>query len=179
MNNVKDMLVAFAGNLPGIQTLIFTIAALAGVYSIGHGLIGQIKQGKSGGGMMASTFAWLFCGSLLLSVPAFVEVWLQTIFAGDANVPRSGLGYSGPVSSDPIEVSLQAIVYIIAVIGWIAVIKGLLIWRGGPESGKAGWFSSGFVFILGGVLCTNISVFVDYLAGSVGQIAYGSVYLNY
>lgn len=177
MQQVSDMLIAIAENLPGIQIAVFIIFGVIGIFCIGSGLITQLRNGRSGQPVLPSTFALVITGSFMLSMPALVKVFANTLFGGNQD-PRMILSYATTTGTST-DVALQTIVYVIVVIGWVAAGRGLLIWKSGPDTGQVGWFGRGLTFIIGGVLATNIVIFADFLGGSIGQQPFGTNYLDY
>ena len=67
----------------------------------------------------------------------------------------------------------------INVIGWIAAARGIWRWRVGPKYDQPGWFGSGLTFVLAGAIATNLYVFADVLAVSVGAIPVGTNYFKF
>ena len=166
-----------AANLPGIQGAIFLVAGTLGVFSIGFSLIHQVSAGRRGQGPLPATIAGLIFGSLLLSLSTLVNMVSVTIFGAVAD-PQIISSYA-PVTGDNSRIAIQAIVAIINVIGWIAAARGLWRWRVGPKYDQPGWFGSGLTFVLAGSIATNLYVFADVLAVSVGAIPVGTNYFSF
>jgi len=174
---VVDLFLSLGSNLPGVMQAITIILAVAGIYAVGHGLSQQMKNSRAGQPVLPSTIAWVLAGSLMLSMDALIKTFSFTLYATNVT-PMNALSYTSPTGSET-DIAMSVILWIIAVIGYIAVGRGLFIWRGGPDSGQQGWFAKGLVFIIGGVICTNMIVFVDIIAATIGHEPYGTNYLSY
>ncbi|MFK5949487.1 MAG: hypothetical protein QM500_12045 [Methylococcales bacterium] len=172
-----DMFLAIGSNLSGIMQGVTIILAIAGIYSVGHGLTQQMRHGRAGQAVLPSTIAWVLAGSFMLSLDALIKTFSYTLYATNIT-PMNALSYVTPTGSNT-DIAMGVILWIIAVIGYIAVGRGLFIWRSGPDSGQQGWFAKGLVFIIGGVISTNMITFIDILATTVGHEPYGTNYLSY
>jgi len=177
MEDITQYLATFAQNLPGIQSAILIFAGMVGVFSVGFGLIGQYKNGRRGEGVLSSTVASICVGSFLLSLPTVVGIFSTTLFDTAAD-PRLIDSYA-QTSGDNVRVAIQALVAVINVIGWFAAARGLWRWKIGPSSNQPGWFGSGLTFVIAGTIATNLYVFADMLAVSVGAMPVGTTYFKF
>ena len=177
MEDFVTYLTTAAANLPGIQGAIFLVAGFAGVLSVGLALLHQVSAGRRGQGPLPATIAGLVFGSLLLSLSTVVNIVSVSVF-GSAADPQIINSYA-PVTGDNTRIAIQAIVAMINVIGWIAAARGLWRCRVGPKYDQPGWFGSGLTFVLAGSIATNLYVFADVLAVSVGAIPVGTNYFSF
>ncbi|WP_045861750.1 hypothetical protein [Teredinibacter purpureus] len=177
MEDLVTYLTTAAANLPGIQGAIFLVAGLAGLVSVGLSLLHQVTAGRRGQGPLPATIAGLIFGSLLLSLSTVVNIFSVSIFGAVAD-PKIISSYT-PVTGDNTRIAIQAIVAIVNVIGWVAAARGLWRWRVGPKYDQPGWFGSGLTFVLAGSIATNLYVFADVLAVSVGAIPIGTNYFSF
>lgn len=177
MQDIVTYLTTAAGNLPGIQGAIFLIAGVMGLFAVVGALIHQVSAGRRGQGPLPATIAGLVFGSLMLSLTTVVDIISVTFFESAAD-PQIISSYA-PVSGDSTRIAIQALVAIVNVIGWFAVARGFWRWRVGPKYDQQGWFGSGLTFILAGSIATNLYVFADSMAVSVGAIPVGTNYFKF
>jgi len=177
MQDVVTYLTNAAANLPGIQNAIFLISGMLGLMSVGFSLIHQVSAGRRGQGPLPATMAGVVFGSLMLSLTTMVNV-VSVSFFGSVADPQIISSYAA-VTGDTTRIALQALVAMINVIGWAAAARGLWRWRIGPKYDTPGWFGSGLTFILAGSIATNLYVFADMLAVSVGAIPVGTNYFKF
>lgn len=175
--NITTYLTNAAANLPGIQEAIFLIAGMLGVMSVAFSMIHQVSAGRRGQGPLPATIAGVIFGSLLLSLSTVVNI-VSVSFFGSVADPQIISSYS-PVTGDNTRIALQAIIAIVNVIGWVAAARGIWRWRVGPKYDQPGWFGSGLTFVLAGAIATNMYVFADVLAVSVGAIPVGTNYFKF
>lgn len=178
MEDIVQYLVKAAENLPGIQSAIFLISGVIGIFVVIGALLNQVSNGRRGQGALPSTVAGLLVGSFLLSLPAVVDI-VSVSFFGDASDPKIISSYTPVGGGDKVKIALQALVAMINVIGWYAVARGLWRWKVGPKQDQPGWFGSGLTFIVAGVIAVNFYVFMDILAVSVGAIEVGKKYFQF
>lgn len=184
MQDIVTYLINAAGNLPGIQSAIFLIAGVVGLFSIVFSLIHQVSAGRRGEGPLPATIAGICFGSLLLSLPTVVDIVSVSFFgsASDPQIIGDSIYLTGqnPVyTGDATRISIQVLVAFINVFGWFAVARGLWRWRIGPKYDQPGWFGSGAAFIVAGAIATNLYVFADILAVSVGAMPIGTNYFKF
>ncbi|MDC3181194.1 hypothetical protein OAT84_03555 [Gammaproteobacteria bacterium] len=95
-------------------------------------------------------------GACLTALPTFFNVINKSIFNDEAIQAASALGVSQGVSPDFIT-QMKPIIFIIQLIGMIALLRGFLILSKATGQGaQPGTVSKGFVHIFGGVLAVNI-----------------------
>lgn len=177
MQDFVTYMVTAAQNLPGIQRAIFLLAGVVGIFAVIGSLLHQVSNGRRGQGPLPTTIAGLACGSLLLSLPTVINI-VSVSFFGSVSDPKIIDSYT-PVSGDNTRIAIQTLVAMINVIGWIAAARGIWRWRVGPKYDQPGWFGSGLTFILAGSIATNLYVFADVLAVSVGAIPVGTNYFKF
>jgi len=177
MQDIVTYLTNAAANLPGIQGAIFLIAGMLGLIAVAFSLIHQVSAGRRGQGPLPATIAGIIFGSLMLSLSTVVNI-VSVSFFGSVADPQIISSYT-PVTGDNTRIAIQALVAIINVIGWVAAARGLWRWRVGPKYDQPGWFGSGLTFVLAGSVATNLYVFADVLAVSVGAIPVGTNYFKF
>jgi hypothetical protein len=177
MQDIVTYLTNAAANLPGIQGAIFLLAGVVGIFAVFGSLVNQVTNGRRGQGPLPATIAGLAFGSLLLSLPTVVNI-VSVSFFGSVADPKIIDSYT-PVTGDNTRIAIQALVAMINVIGWIAAARGIWRWRVGPKYDQPGWFGSGLTFVLAGAIATNLYVFADVLAVSVGAIPVGTNYFKF
>jgi hypothetical protein len=177
MQDIVTYLTTAAANLPGIQGAIFLIAGMLGLMSVGLSMIHQVSAGRRGQGPLPATIAGIIFGSLMLSLSTVVNI-VSVSFFGSVADPQIISSYT-PITGDNTRIAIQALVAMINVIGWIAVARGLWRWRVGPKYDQPGWFGTGLTLVLAGSIATNLYVFADVLAVSVGAIPVGTNYFKF
>lgn len=182
MQDFVTYLTKAASNLPGIQGAIFLVAGVMGLFAVVVAMIYQASAGRRGQGPLPATMAGLVFGSLMLSLPTMVDIVSVTFFgaAADPQIISSYTPVSGNSSGGAnIRLAIQALVAMINVIGWFAVARGFWRWRVGPKYDQPGWFGSGLTYVLAGSIATNLYVFADMMAVSVGAQPIGTNYFQF
>lgn len=177
MDDLVTYLIAFGQNFPGIQAGFFKVCAVIGLFTIGTSLINHKVKGQRGGGFSKGALAGIIIGSLMFSLPSFMNV-VSYSFLGSSTDVQIVDTYT-TVSGDNIRKATQVLIAFITVIGWVAGARGLWIWRIGPKYDQPGWFSSGAVYLIAGAACVNLYVVADIIGQSVGATTLGTNYFKF
>jgi intracellular multiplication protein IcmC len=106
-------------------------------------------------------------GAALTSLPSFFSLINQTLFANSAIENASELAYA---SSDPdFEAQVRPIIYIVQLVGMVAILRGFLILSKATGQGaQPGTISKGIIHIFGGILAVNIVTTVKVMTNTFG-----------
>lgn len=180
--DLMDVLVNVGGVVPSIIMMLQGIASLIGLYLVSASLI-EIwgvthdnamkyvpgRQRYSVGSALIS----MFIGSILLAMGTLelVGIMSRTLTGDYANsrVTAEALSYtSGGGLAEKTQVATMALLGIMQVIGFIAMVKGwLTVNRYYNQQGQAG-LGQAFGWIIGGVLAWNFKWFSDLLNNTMG-----------
>lgn len=175
--DAHDALLSFTGNLPGVQQLVWFVAALLGVILAGSGIWmlataprrGGFAQGKGMG------LSMLIFGALLVNTSRLLAVLAVTLSDGTVDTAEYVLSAVGP-SGSPMHDWIAALLSICVVLGWISTTKGLykLATVGGTRD--QGW-GAGLAWVLAGAALTNPHFFLHMVGASFGVESQVSVFI--
>ena len=154
----------------------FAMAALCvllGVVSIASGLGKMVaysrgeRQGQSTAGPVAIN---LVIGSLLVQMSFTIDMVIESLFGSAPESPNAAMSYmpSLGAANPTMTMALNIAVFWVYCIGYIAMIRALVIWnamandRGGGQGN--GW--KGFWHLVGGAFCVNITGTIRLITGS-------------
>lgn len=177
-----DVLVNIGGVIPPIIMMLQGIAALMGLYLVGSSLI-EIWGVTHDNAMkyvagrqrfsVGSALLSMFVGSILLAMGTLELVGiLSRTLTGDyasSRVTAESLSYtSGSGLSEKVQIATLALLGIMQVVGFIAMVKGwLTVNRYYNQQGQEG-LGNAFGWIIGGVLAWNFKWFSDLLNNTIG-----------
>jgi len=180
--DLVDILVNVGGVIPPIIMMLQGISALIGLYLVAGSLI-EIWGVANDNAMkyipgrqrfsVGSALVSMFVGSILLSMGTLELVGiLSRTLTGDyasSRITAEALSYTGGGRlSEKVQVATMAILGIMQVVGFIAMVKGwLTINRYYNHQGQAG-LGQAFGWIIGGVLAWNFKWFSDVLNNTIG-----------
>ncbi len=180
--DLMDVLVNIGGVIPPIIMMLQGIAALMGLYLVGSSLI-EIWGVTHDNAMkyvagrqrfsVGSALLSMFVGSILLAMGTLELVGiLSRTLTGDyasSRVTAESLSYtSGSGLSEKVQIATLALLGIMQVVGFIAMVKGwLTVNRYYNQQGQEG-LGNAFGWIIGGVLAWNFKWFSDLLNNTIG-----------
>lgn len=145
-------------NFDTLGEIVMIISILIGL-SLFYGALhqfkryGEMRSAMSQQGSINGPLIMLVSAVLLLTLPAFIEVFLFTIWG--TNNPMAYV--SNGTSYDEL---MKAVVIFVRLIGVCAVIRGIVLLSrsGGGASAQSqpGTFSKALIHLVGGVLCINV-----------------------
>ncbi len=143
-------------NLPAIRSLVTAMSYLIGFWYVGMGLkmandsVHDPRQPKE------AIWSRMFIGAAMIAIPSMITSSVGTFFAAGSN--PTALAYSGPGGAN-MTMAVEAIEYFIQTVGWIAIIRGLMILKrvgDGTGSSRGDTAEKGVTHILGGGMATAI-----------------------
>ena len=163
-----DLSALLAGTKSGVDAfvtfLVTGVALMLGVWMIFSGLNKMVafsKGERQGQGTAGPVAINLLIGSLLVQLGVSINEIMESMFGGKAEDPNNAMMYMPDVAhANPLmEQAVNVGVLWIFAIGFVAVIRGFVLWndlangnRGGSENG---W--KGFWHIFFGEACINIT----------------------
>lgn len=120
-----------------------------------------VKEGREGGGIKAATIGFV-SGVFLLSLPALMNTFAQTLFS--TNAPSS-LSYSSPAGSGYADV-VDLAVTVVMLVGLFGYIKSFLLFRESARDGSK--FVLGIWHLIGATIAVNIVQFLKIIGVTVG-----------
>jgi len=145
-----------------VEALIPIIAILIGVAFIFSGLkkVVDHAQGlRHGQPTVGPVLINLFIGAIFVQFPRMMETFVQTIFQEKRESPSAAMSYmpAKVTESEMLSMLIEAAVWWVALIGVVAIFRGLVLWndlaKGGGGQGSLGW--RGFWHVFFGALCVN------------------------
>ena len=170
---MDSMLTLNNTTLGPVLSLVLALAQLIGVVMAGIGIkqmatAGQNRGQYSHGAGMG--FTLLLCGSLLTSVGgtgAFVSVVMAS-FYGDNVSPEMAIATVQATDGSRAILWMKVVFNILIIIGWISVIRGLMI-LGIAGSKREKGLGAGITHIIAGMLLTNPTAFASMVGYTIGQ----------
>ena len=163
-----DLSALLSGSKETVTTLVtFLLTAfsvLLGAYMIVSGLAKMIafSKGERNGQATAGPIVInLLVGAMLIQLSASIDMIVESIFGGRPEDPNGAMSYMPPPmkSSPTMEMAVTIGVYWIYAIGFMAIIRGFVLWNelasGGGRGSDNGW--KGFWHVLAGAACVNIT----------------------
>jgi len=163
-----DLSSILAGTQAAVYGFVsFAMAALCvllGAVFIASGLNKMIalargeRNGQATGGPVALN---LVLGSLLVQMSFTIDLVIESVFGSAAESPNAAMSYMPSVATanPTMTMAVNIAVFWVYCIGYIAMIRALVIWnamaddRGGGQGN--GW--KGFWHLIGGAFCVNIT----------------------
>lgn len=116
---------------------------------------------------MTGPLMLIILGASLTALPSMLGVINQTLWSDSAIKSAGELAYSG--STTDFQTQIKPIIYIIQLIGLVALLRGFLILSKATGQGaQPGTLSKGVVHIFGGVLAVNVVQTVNVVTNTFG-----------
>lgn len=174
-----DPLLTFNNSLQPILNLIFAFAGLIGAVFVGTGLVRVANSGKnrgehSHGSLLGLTL--ILTGALLTTVAAdgSINHLVMHSILGQSENPESVI--SPITGADPAKNWVRAVFNILVVLGWLAVVRGIMI-LGMAGSRREKGLGSGITHIVTGMLLSNPVGFAQMIGFTFGQQELVSLFL--
>jgi len=185
MLSVTEYLANGTSVLPAFQELIFILAALLGLFTTGMGLFKLLSVGEPGnqGGGLGSAMSLIICGALLVSLYGTSDVIAGSIFGADADtyVVRNIVKAPEEGRMDS-KTFITILFYYLVVIGWLAVLNGILTFAHGPGNGRAygqdGYVRKGAIYLISGVLLVNFVPLSNAIGTTLAGKSAGTIYFS-
>lgn len=144
----------FRNQLPGVLILLQDFSYLLGFFYVGHGLWRGRNSLYDARITKESVISQILLGACLIAIPSFGWHAENTLFTGSHNSLQA-LAYTGPGGAS-MSTAVEAIEFFVQVVGWIAIVRGLMILRevGNGTAGQGVSAKKGVTHILGGGLAT-------------------------
>lgn len=154
MPTAIQMIESLSQRFPAFMGLLFAFSALAGFWLEGSGLWKIRKAAYDERISKEGVVVRLLIGACLIALPSFKEHAQSTLFIGGN---PSMLAYTGP-GGQSMTTAVEAIEMFIMLVGWVAIVRGLLIARRVAEwEGRQGeTMNKAVTHILGGGLATSV-----------------------
>ena len=166
-----------AGNHLEIWSVtLSTLAALIGFIFVVIGLV-MFTKANNRGGMHGTThgaaIASMLAGFALLSLQAFISAGTYTLFAaegsGDYSFESGGMVIQDKAKGmidGPEAIYMEFVVYVLEIVGLIAIIKSAFLFREATQSSKA---ATGAIWhYVGGIAAINFRLVVEVLGATGG-----------
>ncbi|MGL4208170.1 MAG: hypothetical protein ACRCTY_02155 [Candidatus Adiutrix sp.] len=142
----------------GYIIIMIYVAGLACIVSALFKFSNSKQQGAYG-----KTLLSLLVGVLLLNIRPFLDSLAYTVF----NSPSAqSMSYVPPAHEGQIYV--QFAVYVVGVVGLLAVARGVLILRRTDSTGN-GEIGRALIHFAGGILCVNLPEFLRIIGATLGS----------
>ena len=137
----------------------FIVSAIADIKKVGQSISSQQQMGVSG------PVVKMVIGALLLYLPSTIDVGIVTFWGSEGSNVVSYVADSGDLFA-PIK---EGAVAIVRVIGYISLVRGLVILSKSVEQGtQQGTFSKGITHVIGGILAINVVGTIRIIGNSLG-----------
>lgn len=165
--NLTDSLMGTAGTFNGPFYKVFFPACYCGGLLMGmRGLRLASKAAESGhqsGDVFKGAAASFIIGVLFIALPSLMSMMLHSTFG------TSQISYL-PTENIPDKIStvLMAVLTLIQALGWIAMVRGLLIMKKVGEGSHQHSMGTGMTHIGGAIACMNIVGIANLIKETVG-----------
>lgn len=168
VNNVSNMLVTFSSSFPQIKKLVFGLSYLAGFWFIMSAIqklkaLSSPNAASMGQHAGRSAIIQLLLGAVLLALPSFVKMILFSLWGTESIMAPSG--FSQGALSYSVE---KAIVGLMQLLGYISVVRGLMILNKVAHQQSQETYGKGMLHIFGGILAINIMKTIEVIKNSFG-----------
>ena len=163
--DISAMLAGAKLVVESMVTMLLTAASMMiGAIMIYSGLAKMVAHGRGerqGQSTLMPVIANLAIGALMMQLASTVGAFVETVFGSAAEDPNAAMQYiPAPMQSAPmLTPAINIAVLWIYAIGFIAIIRGLILWNemsnGGGRGGDNGW--KGFWHIFFGAIAVNIT----------------------
>lgn len=176
MQDPISFVVHLAEYVGSFESLLRSIVFVIGIVLVIQSLRLSVRRIETGAHSVstAKVLMSFFVGSAMLAFPQTVSTLLATVFGSSKlSNPSEIFSYSRGLL-EPIEGSkqaIEAIVLLIQLIGFIAIVRGLLFLNGSASPNAASKsLGPGITFIIAGALAVNFPAFF----GMMTQLVVGS-----
>jgi hypothetical protein len=154
MITALQMIENLRAQLPDTLILLQDFSYLVGFYYVGHGLWRGRNALYDARITKESVISQVLLGACLIVLPSFGWHAENTLFTGSHHSLQQ-LAYTGP-GGQAMSTAVEAVEYFVQVVGWIAIVRGLMILRevGNGTAGQGVSAKKGVTHILGGGLAT-------------------------
>lgn len=161
-----------AGEAPAVITLVQATAYLLGIIFTVTGLVMAAKSANPASRADHGKFAWVWSlgfGALMMALPTTLYSVAVSMFGTASMQSDNPMAYIGTVQGSG---RLAPLVPILAIIGLISVIRGLVVFRsvaiyGNHSKGNA-TFSRGMVLVVAGVMLVHMKKVLLLVSGITG-----------
>lgn len=166
--NVATMLMNFSNTIPQFMRLVTATAYVLGFLFMVKGVMGLKEYGESRTQMssqhsLKGPLILMAVGTVFLYLPSSVQSGISTFW--DYSNP---LAYE-PTTDDQWSVLIGDCYLIIQLIGTIAFVRGMVIFTHMSGQGaQPGTFAKAISHIIAGILCINLSAFLDAVNNTLG-----------
>ncbi|KPY55656.1 MULTISPECIES: hypothetical protein [Pseudomonas syringae group] len=172
MVNVGKIIPPLIMMLQGISALIglyLTAGALIEIWGVTHDNALKYVAGKNKFSI-GSAIVQLFIGAILLSVGTleWMGIMSRTITGDYANSRMLSYSSSGSTLKEQAQLATLALLGIMQVVGFIAMIKGWLTVNGYYNQQSQAGLGTATGWIIGGILAWNFKWFSDVLNNTIG-----------
>ncbi len=140
--------------LPDVLILLQDFSYLLGFFYVGHGLWRGRNSLYDARITKESVMSQILLGAALIALPTLGWHTENTLFTG-SHSSLQALAYTGPGGQN-MTTAVEAVEYFVQVVGWIAIVRGLMILRevGNGSAGQGVTARKGVTHIMGGGLAT-------------------------
>lgn len=147
-------------------TAMFLIAYLIGFAMVGAGLLGLLRQ-RHGDGGIGSAIAALVFGSILASLPAWLDAASMSLLGQDSMMSLASAGTGA--GDDSTTLALLVSFAVVQLVGLYGVIRGLIFFRQAADTRDR--LGPAFVHTIGGAVVINLVAILDAVARTLGGSA--------
>lgn len=141
----------------------FVLAYLIGFVMVGAGILGLMRQ-RHGDGGIGSAIAALTFGSILASLPAWLDAISMSILGQDSQSSLASVAEGRSLSQTALI--LLASYSVVQLVGLFGVIKGLVLFRQSADTRDR--LGPAFVHTIGGAFCLNLVAIMGAAAKTLG-----------
>lgn len=140
--------------LPDVLILLQDFSYLLGFFYVGHGLWRGRNSLYDARITKESVLSQILLGAALIALPTLGWHTENSLFTG-SHSSLQALAYTGPGGQN-MTTAVEAVEYFVQVVGWIAIVRGLMILRevGNGSAGQGVTARKGVTHIMGGGLAT-------------------------
>lgn len=152
----------------GLTGLMFILSWVIGVVLVMMGIRQAATRGESGrqAGSWSQPMWTVIIGVCFVALPGLSDTLAQTFFAEETPDPSSIFSYAPSTiglldEGSPARTMIVGIVTIIRFLGFIAIMRGLLLLRDTANgNSQRAHFGSGLTFVISGAMAINFPLFM-------------------
>ena len=168
VHGIDDMFASFASSAASLIYLVVGGGFLLGLIVSFKAALSLKEYSESGGRTSFKTPMTLaVVGALLVALPGTINMATETMALG-ANTGLAVFDVGGSDTMPGLGAAMQGVLLFVKLIGHIAIVRGLLIFKKAGEGGQGGEVGRGLTHILGGAAAVNINKTIEILAATVG-----------
>lgn len=167
---VDDMFANFGVQSIKLMKLVVYGTIIAGIFISGKGIL-ALKEHADGGGRtsLKTPFTLMIIGVLMVALPSTIEMATQTMALGGNSATKVFTVGGSAGAPAGFHAALKGVLLFVQLIGHIALVRGLFIFKGLGEGKQGAEFGRGLTHILGGAMAVNINKTIEVLSNSVGM----------